>query len=91
MEMRFARHFLFLACLLLATSGCAFMSDEDRDFYGKGWVNPRELDTPMAHHAVPNPENPDDPAVSNQAEPLDSAGARDEWEDPMARPSHGGD
>lgn len=28
----------------LTLGGCALMSQEDRDFYGKGWVNPRELD-----------------------------------------------
>lgn len=29
---------------VLAFNGCALMSTEDRDFYGKGWLNPKELD-----------------------------------------------
>ena len=44
------KRFLLPCCLvaLLATlNGCAFMSDEDRDFYGRGWVKPSELDQPM--------------------------------------------
>ncbi len=60
------RTFLLSCCLaglLLAAGGCAFMSDEDRDFYGKGWVNPRELDTPT-QHTVPNPEAPTRPAAA---------------------------
>ncbi len=28
----------------LAFSGCAMLSADDRDFYGKGWINPKELD-----------------------------------------------
>ncbi len=52
-----------LLCLAAASvivlNGCAFMSDEDRDFYGKGWVNPKELDQ-QPHHAIPDPEAPRD-------------------------------
>lgn len=28
----------------LAFSGCALLASDDRDFYGKGWLNPKELD-----------------------------------------------
>lgn len=46
---------LLLAALLAATlstlAGCAFMSDEDKDFYGKGWVKPTELDNPYPTHS----------------------------------------
>ena len=35
---------LLLAAGAWTLSSCALMSDEDRDFYGKGWINPRELD-----------------------------------------------
>ncbi len=71
------------ATLLTFVSGCAFMSDEDRDFYGKGWVNPKELDQQPMHHAIPNPEAPDDAAAAAPA----STGTRpssdsDEWTAP---------
>ena len=49
-----------LATVIIGLGGCAFMSDEDRDFYGKGWVNPKELDQQPMHHAIPNPEAPID-------------------------------
>lgn len=36
---------LALAVLCSLTfSGCAMLSNDDRDFYGKGWINPKELD-----------------------------------------------
>ena len=34
----------------LSFTGCAFMNDEDRDFYGKGWVHPSELDDVAPKH-----------------------------------------
>lgn len=37
---------LLAAIGALALSGCALLSADDRDFYGKGWVNPKELDDP---------------------------------------------
>ena len=44
--------FLFLAVTLtcLSFTGCAFMNDEDREFYGKGWVHPSELDDVAPKH-----------------------------------------
>lgn len=39
-----------LASAIIATAagGCAWTQDE-RDFYGRGWVNPRDLDRPAPH------------------------------------------
>ena len=51
---------LLVAVAMIGLGGCAFMSDEDRDFYGKGWVNPRDLDRQPMHHPIPNPEAPAD-------------------------------
>jgi hypothetical protein len=54
--MRPALLLLLAGAISLSFCGCAFMSDEDREFYGRGWVNPKELDTPMKHRtprAVP--------------------------------------
>lgn len=36
------------AILVLAVGGCAWTQDE-RDFYGRGWLNPRELDRPAPY------------------------------------------
>lgn len=49
---------LLLAASALTGGGCALMSPEDRDFYGKGWVKPSDLDTPMPHHAITDPSRP---------------------------------
>ena len=76
---------LLLACAILSLAGCAFMSDEDRDFYGKGWIHPTELDGPMSHHAIPNPENPSSPAVGNPTgppDPRDPTATGDAWATP---------
>ncbi len=46
------------SCLLLASlllGGCAFMNEEDRDFYGKGWIRPTDLDKPDSHHYYAEP------------------------------------
>lgn len=42
---------LLLLAVVLTLGGCAFMSDEDKDFYGRGWVKPSELDNPYPNHA----------------------------------------
>ncbi len=39
------------ASLGLAVGGCAWTQDE-RDFYGRGWVNPRDLDRPAPYRGV---------------------------------------
>lgn len=54
--------------LVVCAGGCAFMSPEDRDFYGKGWVKPTDLDTPMEHTKVADPSRPQSatyPTTSN--------------------------
>ena len=39
------RYLILVAALTASSfSGCVFMNDEDKDFYGKGWVHPSELD-----------------------------------------------
>ena len=50
---------VFLSLLLVVSvSGCAFMSPEDRDFYGKGWIKPNELDADMKPRTVNDPSRP---------------------------------
>ena len=34
------------------------MSPEDRDFYGKGWIKPNELDADMKPRTVSDPSRP---------------------------------
>ncbi len=48
----------------VVTAGCAFMSDEDKDFYGKGWVKPTDLDKepPRRIHDPSHPEQDEAPA-----------------------------
>jgi hypothetical protein len=70
------------AAVLVFVSGCAFMSDEDRDFYGKGWINPKELDQQPMHHAIPNPEAPDDSAAPAATAGTHSNSDSDEWTAP---------
>ncbi len=46
------------------------MAPEDRDFYGKGWVKPSDLDTPIPHHHVADPSRPETTTTaSTQAPP----------------------
>ena len=62
------KNVLFLLLLACTFSGCAFMSDEDRDFYGKGWSKPTELDGEMKHKTVNDPSRPQSatyPTTSN--------------------------
>lgn len=49
---------LLLTAAALTGGGCILMSPEDRDFYGKGWIKPSELDTPTPHHAITDPSHP---------------------------------
>ncbi len=39
-----------LGVVLSTLNGCA-MSDEDKDFYGRGWIRPTDLDHQYPHHA----------------------------------------
>ena len=58
-----------LGLTLLLTSfllgGCAFMNDEDRDFYGKGWIHPTDLDKPASHHEYADPSQAPASTVAN--------------------------
>ena len=45
-----------LAVGLFTLNACMFMGSEDREFYGKGWVNPKELDK---QPSVPMPMHPE--------------------------------
>ncbi len=58
------------------------MSDEDRDFYGKGWVNPRELDQQPMHHPIPNPEAPDSAPLAPTSTTTTPASSDQEWQAP---------
>ena len=67
---------LVLAATVFASGGCAFMSDEDRDFYGKGWIKPSDLDKPTPHHAIPDPSHPEQ--VQQTEAPAQTASATPE-------------
>ncbi len=80
-----------LLSLLLAVlgGGCAFMSPEDRDFYGKGWVKPTDLDTPMKHHTVEDPSRPQSatyPTTSNAGAHAATTPNDPEWLVPETAP-----
>ena len=62
------KNFLLFLLLIVVSSGCAFMSDEDRDFYGKGWIKPTELDNDMKPRTINDPSRPQSatyPTTSN--------------------------
>ncbi len=48
---------LLIGCLC-SLGACMFMGSDDREFYGKGWLNPKELDrapaVPMAIRPAAN-------------------------------------
>ena len=52
-----------IACLL-SLGACMFMGTEDKEFFGKGWVNPKELDT------TPPPKMPMRPLADGTPEPV---------------------
>ena len=63
---------LLMVVCLLSFSACIFMGSEDKEFFGKGWVNPRELDTPQAPKLPPRPvadgtPEPVGPSVRDEA------------------------
>jgi hypothetical protein len=65
-------------------AGCAFMSDEDKDFYGKGWVKPTDLDQPPVHHSIPDPTAPTtaaapDPNAATTRLPTDNTASDPQW------------
>lgn len=57
--MKTALLIVLLASVTLVGGGCAFMDPEDRDFYGKGWVKPTELDREPVHHKILDPSHPE--------------------------------
>ena len=71
------KHLLVLVAILagLSLTGCVFMNDEDKEFYGKGWVHPSELDDiapkhdPMAAAATNTPATTTTNARPQQSAP----------------------
>ena len=51
------KRFLLLVSLgaVLSTLGGCAMSEEDKDFYGRGWIRPTDLDQPYPHHSGTDP------------------------------------
>ena len=52
------RAFLFLLIVpsLAVLCGCSEMSPDDREFYGKGWIHPGELDKERPTQMPEHPE-----------------------------------
>ena len=74
---------LVAAALMIPTlGGCVFMNEEDKDFYGKGWVHPSELDDVAPKRPAVKPVDSDyQPATSTAAS---SAPSAPEWIVPEA-------
>ena len=49
---------------LLSFGACVFMGADDKEFFGKGWVNPKELDS------TPAPRVPMRPSADGTPEPV---------------------
>ena len=47
---------LWVGPTLLAICGCTEMSPEDREFYGRGWIHPGELDKERPTQMPSHPE-----------------------------------
>lgn len=60
------------ALLALAVGGCAWTQDE-RDFYGRGWMNPRDLDRPSPPRG-PRPAAGERPAEGTPTSPRAQGG-----------------
>ena len=68
--------------VVLGLNGCAFMDQEDRDFYGKGWIKPNELDQDMKTRPVSDPSRPVSatyPTTSNAAAHVATTPNDPEW------------
>ncbi len=79
-----------LGVVLSTFNGCA-MSDEDKDFYGRGWIRPTDLDQQYPHHAgTPTSSTAASAPVGTSADQLPtttSDPAHDSaWDVPGARP-----
>ena len=60
---------VLLGAVLSTFNGCA-MSDEDKDFYGRGWIRPTDLDNPYPHHSGTEPVKPAAATTSTSTAPL---------------------
>ena len=78
---------IFLSLLLIVVGlvggGCAFMDPEDRDFYGKGWVKPTELDREPMHHTIPDPSRPQETTTATTTRTAPAAEPDPEWLTPV--------
>ena len=54
---------LLIGCLL-SLGACMFMGPDDKEFFGKGWVNPKELD------GTPSPHMPVRPSADQELAPI---------------------
>lgn len=48
--------FLLMVPLLAILCGCSEMSPDDREFYGRGWIHPGELDKERPTQMPAHPE-----------------------------------
>lgn len=67
---------------LLSLGACMFMGEEDKEFYGKGWVNPKELDKTPAPHMPLRPAA-DDPANASTLPAERSTQSSRDWSTPV--------
>ena len=80
------RDLILVAALTAASfSGCVFMNDEDKDFYGKGWVHPSELDDTAPRRPTVKPgDSTSQPAISTAAPAAPVPPSDPEWIVPEA-------
>ena len=83
------KNVLFLLLLMVTAGGCAFMDAEDRDFYGKGWIKPTDLDAGTPHRRVDDPSRPQSatyPTTSNAGAHAATTPNDPDWLVPEAAP-----
>ena len=61
---------LLIGCSL-SLGACMFMGADDKEFFGKGWVNPKELDT------APSPRVPVHPTAEGTPAPVGPSARND--------------
>ena len=54
--MKHARFFLIVVPLATLLCGCSEMTPEDREFFGRGWIHPGELDKERPTKMPSHPE-----------------------------------
>ena len=75
--MKRALFILLLIGCSLSLGACMFMGADDKEFFGKGWVNPKELDT------APPPKMPMRPAADGTPAPTGPSARSDgDWSTP---------